>query len=74
MRTTKPQSDTVLIEVRELSKHYGGVAAVENVSLAFQGGTVVARAGGHGAGECSRGEMLGGGGASAGSASSTGRS
>ena len=42
MRTTKPQSDTVLIEVRELSKHYGGVAAVENVSLAFQGGTVVA--------------------------------
>jgi simple sugar transport system ATP-binding protein len=48
----------VLVEVRELSKHYGGVAAVESVSLAFEAGAVVALAGDNGAGKSTLVKMI----------------
>lgn len=58
MQMSKSVSGTVLLEVRELSKHYGGVAAVENVSITFSGGTVVALAGDNGAGKSTLVKMI----------------
>lgn len=58
MTSSKPQSGTVLVEVRSLSKHYGGVAAVEDVSLVFKAGTVVALAGDNGAGKSTLVKMM----------------
>lgn len=58
MTSSKPQSGTVLVEVRSLSKHYGGVAAVEDVSLVFEAGAVVALAGDNGAGKSTLVKMM----------------
>jgi simple sugar transport system ATP-binding protein len=52
------ESGAALVEVRGLSKHYGGVAAVENVSLAFPAGAVVALAGDNGAGKSTLVKMI----------------
>ncbi len=49
---------TALVEVCGLSKHYEGVAAVENVSLAFLSGAVVALAGDNGAGKSTLVKMI----------------
>lgn len=58
MPTSKPQSGAVLVEARGLSKHYGGVAAVEDVSLRFHAGAVAALAGDNGAGKSTLVKMI----------------
>ena len=58
MQTQRPQKGTVVVEARDISKHYGGVAAVEGVSLVFAAGTVVALAGDNGAGKSTLVKMI----------------
>lgn len=58
MQKSNAQRGSALVEVRDLSKHYGGVAAVESVSITFRSGTVVALAGDNGAGKSTLVKMI----------------
>jgi ABC-type branched-subunit amino acid transport system ATPase component/ABC-type branched-subunit amino acid transport system permease subunit len=56
----KPTMGTTLLEVRHLSKHFGGVVAVRDVSFAVRAGETVGLIGPNGAGKTTTFELLGG--------------
>lgn len=55
-----PNAEAVLLEVSKISKHFGGVAALSDVSLTVQSGEVVALVGDNGAGKSTLVSMIAG--------------
>jgi ABC-type branched-subunit amino acid transport system ATPase component/ABC-type branched-subunit amino acid transport system permease subunit len=56
----RPTAGTTLLEARGLSKHFGGVVAVRDVSLSVRAGETVGLIGPNGAGKTTTFELLGG--------------
>jgi branched-chain amino acid transport system permease protein len=59
-RAGRPEPGTVLLSVRGLTKHYGGVAAVDGVDLDVAAGEIVALIGPNGAGKTTTFDMISG--------------